>query len=95
MHPSLIRFLPSNPTYSYDEGRTSYLGTDIREAGPDPFVYCGESMAKQYFDASCQSDDVVLRASYDSVNGGVSAKGSETNGNRSKEEFVHAVKTLP
>lgn len=32
-HPSFSGLFPSNPVYDYHKDRTSYLGTDIYEAG--------------------------------------------------------------
>lgn len=51
------------------------LETDIHKAGSDPFMYDGGSMYEQHFYASCQPDDVILRASYDSISNDASAEG--------------------
>lgn len=57
----------------------SYLGTDTREAGPEPFMYRGGNINEQHFDASCQPDNIIHKASDDSISVDISTEGSETN----------------
>lgn len=90
--PSFNGFLPSNLVENYDEGGTSYLGIDIREAEPDPFTYHGSSSDEQHFDVPCQPDDVVSGLLDDSINDNVSVEHNETDEEGPKDGPTRSIK---